>query len=63
MQPLPKENAQTSTHGFGISEAIAFAKNMGMLPGKLIVYAIAGDHFNISGALSPAVFRIYRQGS
>lgn len=54
-QSLPEENAQTSTHGLGLSQAIAFAKNLETLPSKLIVYAIAGENFNMSDALSPKI--------
>lgn len=53
--PLPLENAQTSTHGLSISQAVALAKNLDQLPSKLIVYTIAGDHYALSEKLSPAV--------
>lgn len=54
-EALPDETSQTSTHGLGIAQAIALAKNLNMLPEKLIIYAIVGDKFNISDTLSPAV--------
>lgn len=54
-QSLPPENSQTSTHGLSVSQAIAFAKNLDLLPSKLIIYAIAGDNFNLSDTLSPGV--------
>lgn len=54
-QPLPLENAQTSTHGLSVSQAIALAENLDQLPAKLIIYAISGDHFNITDSLSPVV--------
>jgi hydrogenase maturation protease len=57
-QQLPEENSQTSTHGLGLAQSVALAKNLDMLPTKLIVYAIAGDHFNISDKLSPAVEKV-----
>lgn len=56
-QPIPKENPQTSTHGFSISQAISLAKNLDQLPNKLILYAINGDNYSISDALSSSVAR------
>ncbi len=53
--PLPPERAQTSTHGLGISQAIDLAKALDQLPPKLIIYAINGDHYNMSLTLSPPV--------
>lgn len=55
--PLAKENPQTSTHGFGVAQAIALAKNLGMLPEKLVLYAIAGNRYNVSEGLSPPVVK------
>ncbi len=54
-QPLPVEQNQTSTHGFSISQAIAFAQSLDQLPAQLIVYAITGTRFAVSEALSPGV--------
>lgn len=54
-QPIMEENAQTSTHGFSLSQAISLAKNLDQLPNKLILYAINGDNYSISNELSPAV--------
>ena len=44
-QALPEENGQTSTHGLGVAQAVALAKNLDLLPAKLIIYAIAGGQF------------------
>ncbi len=54
-QALPEENGQTSTHGLGVAQAVAFAKNLDLLPAKLIIYAIAGGHFEMSDGLTPVV--------
>lgn len=54
-QPLPQEAPQASTHGFGVSQAISLADNLGQLPKKLILYAINGDNYNIGETLSPQV--------
>ncbi len=55
LQPLPAENTQTSTHGLGVSQAMAIAKNLGSLPAKLIIYGINGDNFTMNDAMTPAV--------
>lgn len=57
MESIPNENPLTSTHGFSLSQAISLAKNLDQLPDKLILYAINGDNYNISEALSPPVAR------
>lgn len=54
-QTLPIENSQTSTHGLSVSQAIDLAKNLDMLPAKIIIYAIAGKHFKVSDSMSPIV--------
>lgn len=54
-EPLEIESHQTSTHGLNISQAIALAKNLDQLPQKLIIYAIAGDCYQMGDTLSPAV--------
>ncbi len=53
-QRVPEENP-VSTHGFTLSQAIALAKNLNQLPDKLVLYAISGENYTISEALSPAV--------
>jgi hydrogenase maturation protease len=54
-QSIPEDNPQTSTHGMGIAQAVALAKNLNLLPKKLILYAIAGKNFNIGDPLSPSL--------
>lgn len=53
--PLGLERTQTSTHGFGISQAVSMAKALNQLPSKLIIYGINGDRYNLSNELSPPV--------
>lgn len=53
--PILLDNAQTSTHGLNLSQAIALAKTLDQLPSKLIIYAINGDHYNVGATLSPSV--------
>lgn len=56
-QTLPNDNPQTSTHGFGILQAVAMAKNLNQLPEKLIIYLIHGDNYRIAEGISPQVNR------
>lgn len=60
-QPLPEENTQTSTHGLSVAQAIALAKNLEIMPPKLILYAIAGDQYGVGGRLSPHVEKSVKQ--
>lgn len=53
--PLPMDRRQTSTHGLSVSRTIDLARNLQMLPAKLIIYAITGDQYNMSENLSPIV--------
>lgn len=54
-ESLMSEDPQTSTHGFGVSQAVLLAKNLNQLPEKLILYAICGNAYQIGDSLSPAV--------
>jgi hydrogenase maturation protease len=54
-EPLEIESHQTSTHGLNISQALALAKNLDLLPQKLIIYAIAGKCYQMCDILSPPV--------
>lgn len=51
------ESHQTSTHGLNISQAIALAKNLNQLPQKLIIYAIAGENYQMGQMLSESVMK------
>jgi hydrogenase maturation protease len=54
-QPLFDDNEQTSTHGFGISQAIALAENLQQLPAQLIIYAISANMYQMNKGLSEPV--------
>lgn len=53
--PLPAEMAHTSTHDMGVSDALELARAMGMLPGRVIVYAIEIEQLAHGNEPSPAV--------
>ncbi|MCX6988107.1 MAG: hydrogenase maturation protease [Chlamydiae bacterium] len=54
-EPLPMEATKTSTHGITISQAIVLAKALGHLPEELILYALEGSCFDVTGLLSEQV--------
>jgi hydrogenase maturation protease len=45
----------SSTHAFGVAEAIELARALGRLPASLTVYAIEGSRFEVGQELSPEV--------
>jgi hydrogenase maturation protease len=45
----------SSSHSWGLSEALALGKVFQNLPPVLIIYGIEGEHFTIDNKLSPAV--------
>jgi hydrogenase maturation protease len=45
----------SSTHAFGVAEAIELARALGRLPASLTVYAIEGARFEVGQDLSPEV--------
>jgi hydrogenase maturation protease len=53
--PLPDGMAGTSTHGFSVTEAIELAQALGCLPGRCLLYAIAGTCFEMGASPSPEV--------
>ena len=44
-----------STHAIGVWDAIALARTLGRLPGRVLVYGIEGERFSAAEGLSPAV--------
>jgi hydrogenase maturation protease len=53
--PLPASALRSSTHAFGVPEAIELARALGRLPARLDVYAVEGERFEAGAALTPAV--------
>jgi len=54
---LPARSLRSSTHAFGVSDAVELARALGRLPGRLDVYAIEGASFTAGDRLSPDVER------
>ena len=55
--PLPVRSLRSSTHAFGVSDAVELARALGRLPDRLDVYAIEGASFAAGDGLSPDVER------
>jgi len=50
--PLPAQVFSASTHAMGLPEAVELARELGRLPGRLIVYGIEGESFETGEGLS-----------
>ncbi len=65
-EPLPARLTGTSTHAFGLAEAIELGRALGRLPARLLVVGIEGADFAagaapsaaVSGALQPAAEQV-----
>ena len=53
--PLPATTLRSSTHTFGVAQAIELARVLGRLPARLRIYAIEGASFELGAGLSPEV--------
>ncbi|MFI9152486.1 hydrogenase maturation protease [Streptomyces sp. NPDC053367] len=47
--------SSTSSHGLGLGEAVQLADALGLLPQRLVVYAVEGAETSLGTGLSPAV--------
>jgi hydrogenase maturation protease len=54
---LPAQAVRSSTHAFGVPDAVELARALGRLPDRLEVYAIEGADFTAGASLTPAVAR------
>ena len=54
-KPMPPSLCGTSSHGFSLAEALELGRLLDSLPQRLVIYAICGENFASSAALSPAV--------
>lgn len=53
--PLPEAFARTSTHHFGLPEAVELARSVARLPRRLVVFGVEGESFEIGETLTPRV--------
>lgn len=53
--PLHTAAGLASSHGIGLSEALALARTIGKAPEVLIVFAVEGVSFEVGAPLTPAV--------
>ena len=52
---LPAELFRTSTHHFGLAEAVELARAVGSLPKRFVVFGIEAGELGLGNTLSPAV--------
>jgi hydrogenase maturation protease len=52
---LPQNISTTSSHGFGIADAIGLARTLHLAPRDIVVYAIEGYCFNGGAPMTPEV--------
>ncbi|MEJ2433250.1 MAG: hydrogenase maturation protease, partial [Pseudolabrys sp.] len=52
---LPAEMAVTSSHAFGLADAIRLARTLQRAPQDIVVYAVEGHSFDTGAAVTPAV--------
>lgn len=55
--------AGSSSHGFGVAEAVGLARALGCLPARCVVYAVEGAEFSTGATMSPAVVAAARDVS
>lgn len=53
--PIPERIFRSSTHTFGIGEAIELARALGKLPGRVLVYGVEGSEFTARRGLTAPV--------
>jgi hydrogenase maturation protease len=56
-EPIPKGLFHYSSHAFGVAEAVAMARELNMLPGRVIIYGIEGKEFGEGVGLSDQVVK------
>jgi hydrogenase maturation protease len=54
-RPLPAGLGGTSTHAFGVAQAIELARALGRLPPRVVVVGIEGERFTAGTTPTPAV--------
>ncbi len=54
-EPVPASFRHSSSHTIGVADAIELARELGRLPGKVLLFGIEGAAFDASSALSASV--------
>ena len=54
-QPIPAGVFRSSTHAFGVGDAIEISRTLGTLPARLVVYGVAGEDFAAGVGLTAPV--------
>jgi hydrogenase maturation protease len=54
-RPVPAVFSRSSTHSFGVAEAIELSRALGRLPARVVVFGIEGRDFSPGEGLSPEV--------
>jgi hydrogenase maturation protease len=54
-EPVPAHAFRSSTHAFGVGEAVELARALGKLPKSVVVYGIEGAEFSAGEGLSAPV--------
>jgi hydrogenase maturation protease len=62
-EPLPAGFTGTSTHAFGLAEAIELGRALGRMPGRLLVVGIEGESFVAGTAPSADVRNAFRRAT
>jgi len=52
---VPARAFRSSTHAFGVGEAVELARALGKLPPRVVVFGVEGEEFAAGEGLSPAV--------
>ena len=64
-QPLPSVFSRSSTHAFGVAEAVELARALGRLPARVVVFGIEGRDFapgeGLSADVDAAVAEVVRR--
>lgn len=54
-EELPRELCTTSTHGFGLADAIELARALNRVPQTIVIYAVEGECFDAGAIMTQAV--------
>ncbi|MGZ8783730.1 MAG: hydrogenase maturation protease [Gaiellaceae bacterium] len=54
-EPLPARVFRSSTHAFGVGDAVELARALERLPPQVVVYGVEGGQFAAGAGLSPEV--------